>query len=115
MDLRLIGDDIYIQARDLQLVSGLDALAQRLLVRLRTFKGEWYVDGRWGVPFYQGVLLKGALKSKLESIFRKAILDTPGVKSLTKFALDYDTQTRELSIEFEAQADEGTVAVSETL
>lgn len=84
----------------LQLVGGQDAIVQRLKIRLKTFKGEWYLDRRIGVPYRESILVKNSRRAVLTSIFRKVIRTTEGVKSIERLDLDFNNETRVLSGDF---------------
>ena len=95
--------DLLVTNNSLTIVDGDDAIRQNLSVRLRFFKGEWLMDTRLGLPYYDYVLVKNPNLVLIRGIFRKAILDTPGLDSLERFAFIYDNTTRTLSIDFAAR------------
>jgi hypothetical protein len=109
MDLQLdsdhdleIGDD-----GDLILVEDLDSIVQHLTIRLQFFLGEWFLDERIGFPYFEEVLRKAPDLNVVRSLFRDAILTTPGVLAVTELNLDYDGTTRTLSVSFRAATTEG--------
>lgn len=106
----LIGDD-----GDLALVSGIDSIAQHLTIRLRFFRGEWILDLRIGFPYFEEVLRKAPDLNVIRSLFREAILTTPGVLELADLTLDYDGVTRTLSVSFRAQTTEGPLTFDREL
>jgi hypothetical protein len=65
--------------------SRVDVVGQRLLILLRTFKGEWFLDTEYGIPYFQSILGMKTSKSAVDLIFQKAILAENGVKELTFF------------------------------
>lgn len=115
MDLLLGNDhDLAIGANgDLSLVTGRDAIAQHLSVRLRTFRGEWRLDERVGLPYFQSILVKAPNMAVVRSIYRRAILSTPGVTSLEGLTVSLDYLTRTLSVSFRAQTTDGPLDFSE--
>ena len=90
---------------DLVLAAGADAIAQHIKVRLRMFEGEWFLDPRQGLPYFRKILQKTPDVSSIGGIFRRAILDTPGVTSLSSFSVELNRQTRALSLNFVAKID----------
>lgn len=62
-----------------------DVVGQRLLILLRTFKGEWFLDTEYGIPYFQSILGMKTSKSAVDLIFQKAILAENGVRELTFF------------------------------
>jgi hypothetical protein len=85
-----------------------DEVAQRLAVRLRFFRGDWFLNLLEGTPYYQFVLVKSPSDVVLRSIFTKVIASTEGVASV--ISLDYTVSSaRVMTLEFEARlADEST-------
>ena len=65
--------------------SRVDVVGQRLLILLRTFKGEWFLDTEYGIPYFQSILGMKSSKSAVDLIFQKAILAENGVRELTFF------------------------------
>lgn len=100
--------DLAIPVR---LVAGSDAVAQRIGIRLRRWAGEWFLDLREGIPYLQSVLRKGADLPLVEALFRRCILETPGVASLASFTSELDRSVRRLSISFEARLVDGALVV----
>ncbi len=111
-----ITGDLVVEAFDLKIERSLEAIAQELRLRLRFFLGEWYLDRTFGVPYYQTVFQKPADAAILDSVFKDAILATPGVVRLETFSIDFDGPSRLLSVQFRAVTDTGeAVEIEETL
>lgn len=115
-------NDIQFENFKLKAVSGADLVKQRLLVRLRTFKGEWFLDTEEGIPYYRNILVKAPLRESVEAIFRSAILQTEGVLDFDRgsdgvaaFALDYDNGTRNLTLVFSVKSEFGVINVNEII
>lgn len=90
-----------------------EEILQRIKVRLRFFKDEWFLNSEHGLPFFQDILNPEAsdpyiLGSKnldlniLESIFREQILNIEGVKKLIESSVDYDSGQRKINYYFQA-------------
>jgi hypothetical protein len=108
-------NDIVIENGDLALVSGEDAVEQRVRQFLNTFLGEWFLDTRVGVPWFQQIMVKNADPIIVDSILKATILNVPGVEELKKFEIDVDTSTREMTLTFKADCDDGDVDFSEVV
>lgn len=80
-------------------VSGADAVAQRLRVRLRLWRGEWLLDQNVGFP-WRSILGEKGVNRLAESLLREAIVSCPGVRSLDRFAFAVDATTRRASLSF---------------
>jgi hypothetical protein len=99
-DLDITGDELHV-------IDGDDAIIQHLAIRLRLFRGEWFLDETIGMPYYERVLVKNPDLVAVRSAFRQAIITTPGIASLDKFSLALDSATRKLTVEFTAIKDSG--------
>lgn len=95
--------DLDLSTNDLVLLEGADAIAQHLLLRLNIFQGEWFLDQRIGIPYYEQILIKSPNLIAVRGIFRQAITSTPGVEQLERIDLDFDRSRRELSLSFSAR------------
>lgn len=80
------------------IIRGAPAIAQRLMVRLQFFKREWFLDKRQGMPYFEAVLVKNPDLTLVQSLFRRAILSTPGVLAIAKFRTSLDTPTRTFTL-----------------
>lgn len=108
MDLKLtIDHDLEIASNDLALVVDTEALAQRLKTKLQTFKGEWFLDTDFGVPYYQSIFRKGITKDIVDSIIKREIRNVPGVKSIASYNSSLDGRTREYVCNFVVLDDQG--------
>lgn len=99
--------DLHLDGEALSLVDGREAIAQHIRIRLRFFLGEWFLDEREGVPFYRDILIKNPSRRLVESVFRRVIIETPGVDSLDKFELAIDAATRTATLSFTAVTNDG--------
>lgn len=90
-----------------------DAISQHLLFRLRFFLGEWFLDIREGIPYFEKILVKLQSLTTPRSILRRVIQDTPGITVITRLVLNLNSASRELSVSFDAQTDKGTRISSE--
>jgi hypothetical protein len=107
--------DLVIEDNNLVLVEGADAVAQEVKVRLQFFLGEWFLDTRLGVPYFEKILGQKPRINALKGIFRKAIMSTPGMISMSDFSIAYDGASRVLSVSFTGQASSGTFDFTEEL
>lgn len=98
-----------------KIIRGAEAVAQRVRVRFQFFLGEWFLDTRLGVPYYEQILVKNPDTLLIGFIFKRVLLTTPGVKSVSTFNATLDRLTRTLFVDFEATLLDGGIltAVSE--
>jgi hypothetical protein len=81
-----------------EVLRGVAAIAQRLRVRLQFFLGEWFLDQRQGMPYFQVVFVKNPDISLIQSVFRRAILQTPGVLAVKKLTTTFDRANRTFTV-----------------
>jgi hypothetical protein len=108
MDLKIDGNsDVVIENGDLVLTSGVESVAQDVEIRLSFFLGEWFLDTRLGVPYFQRILGQKPRFSTVATILKKAIFTTPGIISISNFELDWVGATRTMNVSFNAESTEG--------
>lgn len=105
---KAVAGDIDITTGDLILASGNESVAQHVLIRLRLFAGEWFLDTRVGLPYYDQVLIKSPDNKAVRAIITQAILTTPGIEALESFEMDFDGVTRTMSVSFVARLTNST-------
>lgn len=79
-------DDLMISGNRLVFTEDLSIVVMnRLRVRFRFFKGEWFADTRLGVPYLgaKGILGSKLSNAELAAIFRPIISGTAGVDRVT--------------------------------
>ena len=100
-DIRLTSTgDIDIVNNDMVLTSGAEAVAQGVSIRLQTFQGEFFLDTRIGMPYFQKILGEKPRIHVLKDIFREAILKEPGVDSIQNLTITYTGADRTLGVSF---------------
>ena len=107
--------DWAVTDNQLQLVTGVEEIAQIVATRLKFYLGEWFMDVRKGVPWFSKILKKGANPSEVEAILTQAIVDSPGIITLNEATFSLDNQTRRLTVEFNALSTEGILNFSEVV
>ena len=83
--------------------------AVKLGNRLQLFLGEWFVDTRLGVPYFQQIYVKNPDLAVIGQLFRQVILGCPGVASVLQANLDFVSNLRTLTATFVVQTDTGAV------
>lgn len=98
--------DLVHDGKHLQLVGGVEAIAQALRTRLAFFQGEWFLDETFGVPYFQTVLGKAASILAVREVFRTIITETVGVLSIKTLELR-QTAARQFVLAFTVDTDVG--------
>lgn len=106
---------LVVPAGDLDLPDGTTKIIeggtyakQRVSVSLDFFLGEWFLDLKQGMPYFRDVLIKNPNSDTVRSVFRRRILQTPGMVSVDRLTVELDTTNRVATIEFEATYKDGT-------
>jgi len=81
----------------MRLVGGVDAVAQRLAIRMGFWRGDWFLDLREGVPYLQNVFIRNPDLALVESFFRRIIRETPGVSRILSYTHNLHKPTRTYS------------------
>jgi hypothetical protein len=103
-------DILLTSAHDIDMSEGaqltgdlLTYVTQKLRQRLRFFLGEWFLDRRLGVPYFESVFVSNPDLALLSSLFRQTILQTRGVGSINSLVLRFDRKARMLFVSFQAR------------
>lgn len=103
MDLKLnyTTHDILIEDNDFVLTQvESESLKQRLIVKLYTWFGEWFLNVNEGTPWRQSILGKNRSKQTIDSILIERITSEPEVEQLVSFTSSIDNQYRIYSMNF---------------
>lgn len=101
--------DLDVGSLDLQIVSGADSVLQNIRIKLKLWRGEWFMDTEAGTPYLEDVLGKRiSLAGALASI-RASVLEVDGVQTITSFNYTFNRKTRKLDYEFEVQTPYGNL------
>lgn len=106
-------NDIFLQDGQIHRISEAPETIQQIRSRLLFYLGEWFLDATGGVDYFGIVFVKPVNLSLIESELKSTIINTDGVLELNEFELDYDSTTRKLIVDFEAETIFGTINVNE--
>jgi len=90
-------------------------VTQKLRQRFRFFLGEWFIDQRLGIPYFEKVFISNPDVPLLATLFRKVVLGTVGVSGFkVPLVLKFDRASRTLFVTFSARlADESVVVFNQ--
>lgn len=74
-------------------------VAQRLKIRLQTFREEWFLDVEYGVPYWQRILGLKNTKEAVDLIFQQEILKETGVKEIVSFESTFENRNYSLVVQ----------------
>lgn len=104
--------DLLIENGDLQLSApGFESIKLNLRQNLRFFFAEWVFDERIGLPFIGEIIKKNPDPVIVDSVFKRAILNTTGIIELTFIEYDLSPE-RALTINFKALTVDGEISES---
>ena len=114
MILKLNDDgDLAIEANSFVWQTGTEEIRQNIIQRLRVFLGEWFLDKREGIPFFEQVLKKAPNPVILNTIFMRQITLTPGVIEILEFNMDLNETTRQLTISTRIRVKDGEITIDD--
>lgn len=88
-----------------------ELVKQRLQIKLKTFKGEWWLDTSFGIPYRdtgdgKAIIGKGFTKKDIDALYVAAINEDPDVNSIEYFYSEYDSVQRWYNLSFEVRTDD---------
>jgi len=97
---------------DLKLVDQAEQVRQQLVIKLKLWRGEWFLDTEFGTPYLQQILGKQLTLSGALAALRKSILEVEGVRQILSFSYSFSNSTRKLTVDFTADTPYGIVEVT---
>jgi hypothetical protein len=101
--------DIVLQNGDIMMIDNAERVAQQILITLRFWYGEWFLNVNEGVPYLEYVLIKKPNMAHIRQILTEQIQSVEGVKAVTDMELTFDQRERSLLVEYTADTDYGLV------
>ena len=87
----------------------LKAVRQAILIRLKTQRGEWYLDQSRGVPYFENILVKSPNLRTIRQVLSDEIRSVSGVASVLSVDVQLDRRARTATISFTATIQTGEV------
>lgn len=104
--------DLDVSTLDFVLIDSAAQVRQQLLIKLKLWRGEWFLDTEFGTPYLQEILGKQLTLSGSLIALRKSILEVPGVRSIKEFKYNFSNVERKLTVTFVADTPFGLVEVN---
>lgn len=95
----------------MKLLTGAEKVKQQVLIKLKLWRGEWFLDADFGTPYLQSILGKQLTLSGALAALRISILEVKDILAITEFTYNFDNQSRVLSVNFTAQTPYGQIEV----
>jgi hypothetical protein len=91
-----------------------ESTAQRVRTAMLMVRGEWFLDTDYGPPWWQhpdsnaqAIMGVPANLGYAEATMKAVILGVEGVTAITSFVMDFNRETRALSVSVKALDDDG--------
>ena len=107
--------DLVLRDGDVLLINNAERVAQQILITLRFWLGEWFLDTKDGIPYLEYVLVKSPNLLHIRQIFTEAMEKVDGVKRVEEMNLAFDVKNRSLRVDCEASTDYGLITRREVL
>jgi len=107
--------DLVLHDGDVLLIDNAERVAQQILITLRFWLGEWFLDMKDGIPYLEYVLVKSPNLLHIRQIFTEAMEKVDGVKRVEEMNLAFDVKNRSLRVDYEASTDYGLITRREVL
>ena len=107
--------DLVLREGDVLLIDNAERVAQQILITLRFWLGEWFLDTKDGIPYLEYVLVKSPNLLHIRQIFTEAMEKVDGVKRVEEMNLAFDVKNRSLRVDYEASTDYGLITRREVL
>jgi len=113
LDIKLNNQhDLDTSTLDFVLLTNDDRIRQHLLIKLKLWRGEWFLDTEFGTPYLQQILGKQLTLSGALAALRKSILEVDGVNQILEFNYNFSNHTRLLTVNFTVKTRYGQIEVS---
>ena len=111
----MTSSDLVLREGDVLLIDNAERVAQQILITLRFWLGEWFLDTKDGIPYLEYVLVKSPNLLYIRQIFTEAMEKVDGVKRVEEMNLAFDVKNRSLRVDYEASTDYGLITRREVL
>ena len=107
--------DLVLREGDVLLIDNAERVAQQILITLRFWLGEWFLDVKEGIPYLEYVLVKSPNLLHIRQMFTEAIEQVEGVQRVEEMELAFDIKNRSLRVDYEVSTAYGLLTRREVL
>jgi hypothetical protein len=104
--------DLDVSTGDFVLLDGASRVRQQVLIKLKLWQGEWFLDTDFGTPYLASILGKQLTLSGAIAALRKSVLEVEGVRQITSLTYNFASAARTLSVSFMADTPYGLIEVN---
>jgi len=113
--MNINNNDLILQDGDLLLIDNAERCAQQILISLRFWYGEWFLNTTEGVPYLEYILIKNPNIAHVRQVLTEAIEQVDGVQSVDSMTIDFDRQGRRLAVDYAVTTNYGLITRKEVL
>lgn len=110
--LDTITHDLLITGLDLSVIKGADRVRQNVLIKLRLWTSEWFLDTEFGTPYIDQILGKQISLGGAVAALKKSILEVNDVSAITQFTYEFNRSARALTVDFTCSTPYGLIRVT---
>lgn len=107
--------DLALRDGDVLLIDNVERVAQQILITLRFWLGEWFLDVQDGIPYLDYVLVKSPNLLHIRQVFTEAIEKIEGVQRVEEMKFAFDVKNRSLRVDYEVSTNYGLLTRREVL
>lgn len=101
-------NDIVLDSDDsLFMIDNAERVAQQIVITLRFWFGEWFLDTTDGTPYLEYILVKNPNMNHIRQILTERIQSVEGVVAVQSMNLDFNRQERTLAVDYTANTNYG--------
>jgi hypothetical protein len=100
--IKIPAGDLKLESGTTKVVDGPEYAEQRIAVTCDFFLGEFFLNVREGIPYFRDILIKNPNPDTVRSVFRRAIMQTPGIVAVNSLTWTVDAEQRKGFVDFEA-------------
>lgn len=107
-----ITHDLLITGLDLSVIKGADRVRQNVLIKLRLWTEEWFLDTEFGTPYIDQILGKRISLGGAVAALKKSILEVNDVSAITEFSYEFNRSARALTVNFVCSTPYGLIRIA---
>lgn len=104
--------DLSVRGLDVPIVEGAARVRQNLVIKLRLWVGEWFLDTEFGTPYMTDILGKQITLGGAVAALKRSIQEVSDVADITAFQYNFNRAERKLFVNFEVSTPFGLIGVS---
>lgn len=110
--LDTVTHDLLITGLDLSVIKGADRVRQNVLIKLRLWTSEWFLDTEFGTPYIDEILGKRISLGGAVAALKKSILEVNDVSAITEFSYEFNRSVRSLTVNFVCSTPYGLIRIT---